>query len=57
MGNCGCDHCDCEDDKEEICECDEGCECVHEDKSPEEKIEALKKDIGDLDLGVRVEEM
>ena len=58
MGNCGCDHCDCEeDDKEEACECDENCDCAHEDRSTEEKVEAMKKDLDDLGLGVRVEGM
>ncbi len=58
MGNCGCDHCDCEEnDEKEVCECDEDCECAQTDKSTEEKVEALKKDLADLDLGVRVEGM
>ena len=40
MGNCGCGHCDCDDEQAE--------------KTPEEKVKDLEKEIADL--GYKVEE-
>ena len=62
MSNCNCDHCGCDEEKEEVCECDETCDencrCDHEHASTEEKATALKESISKAvsELGYAVEE-